>query len=191
MAVIDSRTPGALSPSVVENADNFLDPLRLWIAALVDLPREQVRASWLRKPGTQPTRGTTWCAVAVKGLTTTPVFRHGRRGDLNEAESGDVQHTSHEDAECVLSFYGPAGLTLAQRFRDSAQVLQNRRLLETQGLTLISLDQSTQRLPDLVMDQWIDRYDILFHVGRKVSRTYGIRTLTSADVSIFTERGKL
>ena len=150
-----------------------------------------VRASWRPKPGTQPALKTDWCALALKSLDTTPVYLDGRKGDPSLPLSGDQTSVVHEDYEFVLSFYGPQALFLAQRFRDAAQIGQNRSLLRQSGLTLKAIDSQAMRLPDLVCETWVDRYDMTFHVARKVSRTYGVRTIVGADVDFYTERGKL
>lgn len=187
----DSRSANILRPTGSENEANFLDPLRGWVAELVNFPRESVRASWLPQPGTQPPVSSNWCALAIKGAETTPIYREGRKGRLADPVSGDIRQISHDDYQIVVSFYGPAAMFNAQRFRDGAQLSQNRRALERSGLTLMHLDHRTLRLPDFAGEHWIDRYDIEFHVGRKISRTYGVRTLVSADVDFYTERGKL
>lgn len=191
MAVTDSRTPGALRPTSSDNETGLMDPLRQWISELIGLRLDLVRASWRPKPGTQPALKTDWCALALKRLDTTPVYLDGRKGDPSLPLTGDQTSVVHEDYEFVLSFYGPRALFLAQRFRDAAQIGQNRSLLRQSGLTLKAVDSQAMRLPDLVCETWVDRYDMTFHVARKVSRTYGVRTIVGADVDFYTERGKL
>ena len=71
------------------------------------------------------------------------------------------------------------------------QIPQNNAYLQSQGLTIQSVVDEVQHLPDFQLEQWVDRYDVSFNVGRKVSRKYGVRTIASADVEIITERGKL
>lgn len=191
MAVTDSRMAGALRPTSSDNETELMDPLRQWISELIGLRLDLVRASWRPKPGTQPALKTDWCALALKSLDTTPVYLDGRKGDPSLPLTGDQTSVVHEDYEFVLSFYGSRALFLAQRFRDAAQIGQNRSLLRQSGLTLKAIDSQAMRLPDFVCETWVDRYDMTFHVARKVSRTYGVRTIVGADVDFYTERGKL
>lgn len=187
----DSRGANVLRPISSDNESYFLDPLRIWVSKILGFPPEIVRASWLQKPGTQPSVNKDWCALAVKGAQSTPIYQFGKKGRIDVPESGDTTQVSHDDYQVVISFYGPSAMFNAMRFRDGAQLLQNRRNLESFGLTLIRLDPQTLRLPDFAGEQWIDRYDVEFHIGRKVSRTYGVRTVVSADFDIFLERGKV
>lgn len=187
----DSRGANVLRPTSSENESYFLDPLRIWVSKILDFPPELVRSSWLSKPGTQPAINVNWCAIAIKTAETTLIYQYGKKGPIDDPQGGDTTQVSHDDYQIVLSFYGPSAMFNAMRFRDGAQLLQNRRNLESYGLTLISLNPQTLRLPDFAGEQWIDRYDVEFHVGRKVSRTYGVRTIVSADFDIYTERGKL
>ena len=191
MAVIDSRTGTVLAPISVDNAESPEDRLRAWVSALTDLPIELVRKRWLAKPGTRPPLHVDWCAVGVESIRTlgTPA-QIGHKGNIDDPVSGDVKRESHQQLSCVASFYGPRAMELADTFREGALLFQNIGALERHGLSLQGVDDNMQHLPDLLHEQWVDRYDVTFKVGRKVVRTYGVRDLASVGkISILTEKG--
>jgi hypothetical protein len=71
-------------------------------------------------------------------------------------------------------------------------MVQNNNQLKRYGLTVQSVDDEVLHLPDLQDEQWVDRYDLTFRIGRSVSREYGIRTIVDADdIEFFIEKGKI
>lgn len=73
---------------------------------------------------------TNWCAFGVTGwpIDNSPAF-------TNQTEEG-AQLWRHETFECMASFYGPAGMTFASRFRDGISVAQNNAELNALGLSM-------------------------------------------------------
>ena len=118
-------------------------------------------------------------------------YRKGKKGNIEEAESGDTTHVTHQTLTISFSFYGPTASELSDLFRDAAQLDQNFRYLASKGLTIQNVSDEVMRLPDLVGNQWRDRYTLEMKIGRVVSRRFGVRTLCSADFEIYTEKGKL
>ncbi|HIU85199.1 MAG TPA: hypothetical protein IAC66_07540 [Candidatus Aphodousia gallistercoris] len=192
MAVIDSRTAGVLRPGDSENTGEVETRLRLFVSDVTGLEAKLVRQRWLPKPGTQPSLEVSWCAVGIVGIKTwgLPYIR-GRKGTISDPASGDVKSEAHQTMQCMASFYGPQAQELADIFRSGARLPQNNDYLQSMGLSIQGVDDDIRHQPDFQLQQWVDRYDVSFRVGRKVSRTYGVRTIASADVEIITERGKL
>lgn len=189
MAVIDSRTAGVLTPVESSNTSDPTNTIRSWVAQITSIPLDHVRRRWLPKPGTRPGVDENWCAVGFESVET-----HGnpdqidRKGDLEKPESGDVLRVSHQTFRFVASFYGPSAALNADLFREGSQVFQNLRWLEKFGLKLQGFDGQVQRLPDLLYEQWVDRCDVRFSVGRAVRRTFGIRDLCAVgDIQIKTD----
>ena len=192
MADIDSRTSGVLRPLSKNNTGEVETRLRSFVSQITGIDLKLVRKRWLPKPGTQPAIGIDWCAVGVTGVRTlgTP-FIKGKRGDIDDPESGDVKSEAHQTLTVEVTFYGANAAENADLLRSGLLLSQNNAWLESQGLTIQGVDDEIRHLPDFQLQQWIDRYDVTFRVGRKVSRTYGVRTIASTDAEIITEKGKL
>lgn len=192
MADIDSRTSGVLRPLAKENTGEVETRLRFFVSQITGIDLKLVRKRWLPKPGTQPEIDKDWCAVGVTSVRTwgVPVI-NGKRGDIADLESGDVKSEAHQTLTVEATFYGANAAENADLLRSGLLLSQNNAWLESQGLTIQGVDDEIRHLPDFQLQQWIDRYDVTFRVGRKVSRTYGVRTIASTDAKIITEKGKL
>ena len=192
MPVIDSRTCGVLRPIESENTQDITDRLRDFVSQLTGIPIEMVRKRWLVKPGRRPSIDLNWCAVGVQSVKTwgTP-YQKGRKGNVDDPNSGDITKEGHQTLVCVASFYGPDAQAISDTFREGAYLGQNNSYLQSKGLTIQGVDEEVRHLPDFAFEQWIDRFDVTFRVGRKVSRTYGVRTIASADFEIITEKGNI
>lgn len=189
MADIDSRQAGLLTPLSATNTEDPTDTMREWVAGLTGLALDHVRRRWVPKPGTRPGIAEDWCAV---GYTTVQTYTSPesieRRGDLEKPESGDVIRVSHQSFDFTASFYGSSAALLADTFRESAQVSQNLRWLRSHGLSLQAIDESGTHAPDFLNEQWVDRIDLNFRIGRRISRVYGIRSIAAiGDVQIRTD----
>ena len=192
MAVIDSRQAGVLKQLGKEGGDAPENVIRKWMADITGLPLHRVVRRWLPRPGTRPGIDEDWIAVGVERVQThgTP-YQRGRKGQPEDAESGDVVRETHQTLHCIASFYGPNAAQIVDDFRDAAQLFQTNAALQAQGLTLQGIAEDALQLPDLLGEQWVPRFDITFKLGRKVSRTYGVRDLVKVGpIEIITEKGK-
>lgn len=192
MAVIDSRTPGVLKRLGKEGGDAPENVVRKWMAEITGLPLNRVVRRWLPRPGTRPGIDEDWIAVGVERVQThgTP-YQRGRKGQPEDAASGDVVREVHQTLHCIASFYGPNAAQIVDDFRDAAQLFQTNAALQAQGLTLQGIAEDALQLPDLLGEQWVPRFDITFKLGRKVSRTYGVRDLVKVGpIEIITEKEK-
>lgn len=193
MAVIDSRSAKVLAPIGSENTGSPDDKLRVWLSALTGLDKEHVRRRWLTRPGTRFAVDENWAAVGVISVATvgTP-YQSGHKGNIDDPVLGDIKRISHQTLTCVASFYGSNAQELADTFREGAQIFQNAQALKRVGLVLQGINEDVQHLPDFLFEQWVDRYDVTFKVGRAVVRIYGVRDLASVgDIEIHTEKGTL
>ena len=191
MATTDSRRAGILTPIAASGVDAPEDAMRDWVSGLTGLDSKLVRRRWLPKPGKMPDIGVDWCAVGVLRIKTygTP-YQKSRKGQ--GSDMGDITRESHQTLFCAASFYGPHAAQLSDAFREGAQVFQNAEELEKSGIKLQGIDDEILHLPDFVHEQWVDRFDVTFRVGRKVTRTYGVRDIANAgDIQIQTEKGTL
>lgn len=181
----DSTRPGVLTAS----ASTYTAPedvLRLYLSSIVGIDKTLVRKRWQSKPGTQPPVGTDWAAVGVDRIETQgfPYQSGTKNPDV-------ITRTSWQRMHCIASFYGPNAAENADAFREGAQLGQNVDTLSAFGLKVQGVDDYIPHVPDFAFAQWVDRYDVFFIVARKLTRTYGVRTLVSADdIEITTEKGK-
>ena len=192
MAVIDSRQAGVLKQLGKEGGDAPENVVRKWMAEITGLPLHRVVRRWLPRPGTRPGIDEDWIAVGVERVQThgTP-YQRGRKGQPEDAASGDVVREVHQTLHCIASFYGPNAAQIVDDFRDAAQLSQTNAALQAQGLTLQGIAEDAVQLPDLLGEQWVPRFDITFKLGRKVTRTYGVCDLVKVGpIEIITEKGK-
>lgn len=176
MAVIDSRSPGYLQPQ--EQHDDPINVIRKFVSELSGLDLKFVRRRWLQKPGTQPGVNVNWASVAVEGVTSWGLPESLRkRGTLIKPESGYDKKRTHQTLRCSVWFYGPDALRIADDFREGAYLSQNSDTLQGDGLTVQGVDDTIRRIPDFVAEQWVDRFEVVFRLGRQINRTYGIRTI--------------
>lgn len=191
MAVIDSRQAGVLKQLGKEGGGAPENVVRKWMADITGLPLNRVVRRWLPRPGTRPGIDEDWIAVGVERVQThgTP-YQRGRKGQPEDAASGDVVREVHQTLHCIASFYGPNAAQIVDDFRDAAQLFQTNDALKAQGLTLQGIAEDAVQLPDFLGEQWVPRFDITFKLGRKVSRTYGVRDLVKVGpIEIHTEKG--
>lgn len=192
MAVIDSRQAGVLKKLGKKGGGAPENVIRKWMADITGLPLHRVVRRWLPRPGTRPGIDEDWIAVGVERVQThgTP-YQRGRKGQPEDAESGDVVREVHQTLHCIASFYGPNASQIVDDFRDAAQLSQTNAALQAQGLTLQGIAEDAIQLPDLLGEQWVPRFDITFKLGRKVTRIYGVRDLVKVGpIEIITEKGK-
>ena len=175
---------------IVESFSDYAPPedvIRLYLSALTGIDKNLVRKRWLNKVGKQPELGTDWIAVGVEGVTTweTPYSDNQKIPDIQN-------RISQQTLKFRASFYGLNSAELSDKAREGLCMVQNNNQLKRYGLTVQSVDDEVLHLPDLQDEQWIDRYDLIFRVGRSVSREYGIRTIVDADdIEFFIEKGKI
>lgn len=189
MSNIDSRTAGVLPTLSEEGTDDALDALRKLISALTGIDLKLVRRRYLARPGSRPSSKDDWCAVGIERIETlgTPdQMRTG--GDIERPESAFVTRVSHQNLHMNASFYGASAALNADRLRSGIQVGQSFEWLKEQGLTFKAFDGDTLHLPDLLGEQWVDRYDVRFILGRAVKRTFGVRRIAAVGgIEILTD----
>ena len=128
MAVIDSRQAGVLKQLGKEGGDAPENVIRKWMADITGLPLHRVVRRWLPRPGTRPGIDEDWIAVGVERVQThgTP-YQRGRKGQPEDAESGDVVRETHQTLHCIASFYGPnAAQAVGAAVRELGRAFRSR-----------------------------------------------------------------
>lgn len=190
MALIDSRGSGYLKPLSTVEADTE-SALIDFVSQLTGLEKTRIRWAWTPRPGSPISFDEDWCAIGLLKITSAQPYRVGKKGVVEDPESGDTTHVTHQTLTVSFSFYGRHAADLADLFRDGAQLNQNFNALSAKGLTIQAVSAEAVRIPDLVGNQWRDRYMLELKIGRVVSRRFGVRTIASAGFEIHTEKGKI
>lgn len=187
MASIDSRTAGVLIPA----SNNPPDPeqiIRLYIAEVTGIDKTLVRKRWYPKPLERPALSVGWCAVGLLGIESdnTPLQKHTDPDILSA--SGTTTLTASQKLDFQASFYGSNAQFFSDRLRLGMSVGQNNEFLKSQGLTLLYVNESALRVPELFGAVWCDRFDVNFRIGRAVSHTFGIRSIRGAGIEFIVDR---
>lgn len=185
MANNDSSTGGYLSPAVVSpplEDDALDDLLQEMVAGITGLPGAMVRPRWQHTVPKQPEPSVNWCAIGVTVQTNDagPAIRHNPDGQ------GSDSYQRHQDMELLCTFYGPAAKGYAQMLVDGLAIPQNSEQLGVYDMKFVSAA-TIRAAPDLVNQQWVRRYDVTVALRRKISRTYAVLNLLSAQVHTETD----
>jgi hypothetical protein len=92
----------------------------------------------------------------------------------------------HSTITVLATFYGPQADAVAAQVRDALYVNQNYEGLMPVGLKLRTIH-DLQRVPEIMNQQYIDRADLRMEFRAMSLRTYPIRDLAGADVTIDTD----
>ncbi|HFU8039873.1 TPA: hypothetical protein ACH7EQ_005067, partial [Escherichia coli] len=142
--------PTSGDPDYDEALDRLLSQ---WMRNVSGLSAGMVRPRWQKEQPPLLPAETNWCAFGVIGWSgdDSPAF-------TRQTDDGS-QLWRHETIECMASFYGPAGMVYASRFRDGISVPQNNAALNALGLSLGDYTGLTP-FPELINQQWVRRYDM-------------------------------
>lgn len=181
----DSSTGGYLSPSVdaPPDEDDVLDDLiHDMIAGVTALPPNLVRPRWQPTVPKQPDPCVNWCAFGIPDQLpdASPAIQHDGTGD------GCDTYIRHEEVSVACTFYGPAAKGYAQRLADGLAIPQNREALGSNDMAFVGVSE-IRAAPDLVNQQWVRRYDMTVTLRRKITRTYAVLNLASAQASTTTD----
>lgn len=152
--------------------------LSRWFRGVSGYDAKMVKPRWQQTQAALPPVTADWCAFGVTGV----------RGDFSVAmETVDSESDNlfrHESIDCLASFYGPNGMSMASVFRDGSSVVQNNETLKDAGMTLYNVGDIIN-FPELINNQWVRRYDVSITVRRKVTRNFAIRSIKSAETKLF------
>jgi len=176
-----SATGGYLAPTApVPLEDDALDDLlQELVAGVTGLPGAMVRPRWQTTVPKQPEPSENWCAIGVnrQANDASPAIQHEGDGD------GSDDYIRHQEIDLLCSFYGPAAKGYAQRLADGMSIPQNSEQLALSGMKFVRAS-DIQAAPALINQQWNRRYDLTLTLRRKITRTYPVRNLLSAQSSI-------
>lgn len=187
----DSASGGYLvdQPPPPATVNDLQAALQTALTALSGLPGSLVRPRWQPMPPVQPPVETTWLAVGVTNVEADeyPFLLHV--GDVvlpGATAPGYTIMQRHSTITVVASFYGPMADGTAAQVRDALYIPQNYEGLMPVGMKLRTIH-DIQRVPELINQQYVDRADLRMEFRAMSSRTYPIRDLAGADVTINTD----
>lgn len=168
MTVNTSATGGALPVPAGMTTEALEDLLHDLVTVLTGLPGTLVRPRYQTKPPPQPDAGTDWCALAIAE----------QASDGAQLIAGDDQAVlrTSETITVEVSFYGPAGATLAKRLRRGLSVAQNRVSLRAAGVAFVEAGPIVPAA-DLVGSRWVRRFDLTLTFRRGEDAVLPIGTL--------------
>jgi hypothetical protein len=177
----DSTAAGYITPtSTAPAADLDLDKiLQHIVVGLTGLAGNMVRPRWQPTTPKQPEPSANWAAVGVTNVQSdsSPAIIHDPTSD------GSDTLIRHERVECLVTFYGPNGQQYAEMFRDGFWLSQNSAMLDEYDMSFVDAG-PIRSVPEYVNQQARRRYDLAFTLRRKITRSYGVRNILSADVEL-------
>ncbi|MFL9943733.1 phage neck terminator protein [Paraburkholderia graminis] len=186
MAGNDSGTGGYLSPAVASpplEDDALTAIFQQMIVGITALPGNMVRPRWQPNPPKQPEPTVNWCALGVSVQTPDdgPAIVHNGTGN------GSDTYIRHEQIDVLASFYGPNAMQNAQLLSDGLAIPQNLEQLKASDMNSVDTGQ-IRAAPDLINEQWVRRFDIQLTFRRKITRTYAVLNILTAQGTVQTDK---
>jgi hypothetical protein len=180
----DSSTGGYLSPAVASpplEDDALAAIFQQMIVGITALPGNMVRPRWQPNPPKQPEPTVNWCAlgIAVQTPDDGPAIIH------NGAGNGSDTYIRHEQIDVLASFYGPGAMQYAQLLSDGLAIPQNLEALKAQDMNSVDTG-AIRAAPDLINEQWVRRYDLELTFRRKITRSYAVLNILTAQGTVQT-----
>lgn len=181
----DSSTGGYLSPAVASpplEDDALTAIFQQMIVGITALPGNMVRPRWQPNPPKQPEPTINWCALGISVQTPDdgPAIVH------NGAGNGSDTYIRHEQIDVLASFYGPNAMQNAQLLSDGLAIPQNLEQLKAQDMNSVDTGKIIPA-PDLLNEQWVRRYDIELTFRRKITRSYAVLNILTAQGTVQTD----
>jgi hypothetical protein len=166
---------------VVSGSLTLTEFLQTMLAGVSGLPGQLIRPKWQINPPKQPDVEVNWLAMA---LINAPADANAYVGFLPDGHGGQVNVTQRmEQLELLCGFYGPNGYDYMGLTRDGFQIQANRDALTLAGMGYVG-ENTGHRVPDLVNERWVDRWEISFFINRQILRSYPILSFLSVSGSI-------
>ena len=155
----------------------FEEFLQSVFVGISGLPGNLVRPKWQIEPPTQPDITVNWLAI---GLTenNSDTFSYS-----NTQPNGVYQFMRMEALTVQCTFYGPQSLQIGKVVRDGFQITQNLEALQSVNMGFVNTSRMI-RVPDLVNERWVDRWEMEVYLRREVLRTYPVLSLLSGSATL-------
>jgi len=158
-----------------QTLEQFLQQVFVGVSGL---PGDLVRPKWQPNPPKQPDIYTNWLAIGLQEEDA-DTFSYN-----SIDESGNNVFKRMEALTIQCSFYGPQALGYGRLVRDGLQLGQNREALQSGGMDFVSTSKMT-RIPDLVNERWVDRWEMSVFLRAEDMRVYPILYFLSASGTLY------
>lgn len=138
------------------------------------LPGELVRPKWQKNPPKQPDIDVNWLAI---GLSEDDADTNAYTG---VDAAGNNQFMRMEELTVQCSFYGPLAHEYMRIVRDGFQIPQNFAALQSANMGFVSTGKAL-RVPDLVNERWVNRWEMSVVLRRQDMRVYPILDFVSGS----------
>lgn len=177
----DSSTGGYLIPARTGSPYaplSFTEFLQSVLVGISGLRGSLVRPKWQPNPPKQPDIDIDWMAF---GLSEDDSDTFAFEGQLSGTSPNQLMRM--ENLTVQTTFYGPNSFETCTAFRDGLQLSQNREALQKVKMDVAYSDRML-RIPDLVNERWVDRWNMDVHLRREVIRSYPILTFLSGSGTV-------
>ncbi len=171
-------------PPIPPTAGDVQNALQVAISMLTGIPGNLVRQRWQATPPTQPPATTVWASVGIGMVEDTdyPFIRHDGTIQLPGAPGPGADFLTRELLHtATVTFYGPNVEYYAGLLRDGLYIQQNWEALHALDCKLLTVRNLTWS-PELVNQQWIDRFDVEMKVSQSITRVYPVLNIVGADI---------
>lgn len=100
--------------------------------------------------------------------------------------NGNTTQKRNEDVSVQCSFYGPDALAYTGLVRDGLQLQQNLDVLRASNFGFKETG-VINLVPDLINEQWVQKFEMELVFRREVVRSYAILSVTTASGTITTD----
>jgi len=177
----DTRFAGFLGPQAspqpaVDDAwENFLHDV---IAGITGLDPMLVRPRWQPEPPDMPDFDVDWMAF---GITDAQFDFEPALIQYDDGNSGHGQELlqEHEVDTVMCSFYGPNGGRYASYLRRGLFIWQNRAVLRANACGIVEIA-TTNRAPEYIREQWLNRIDMNVILRREIRYLYNVNNIVRA-----------
>jgi hypothetical protein len=141
------------------------------------LPGDLVRPKWQVNPPAQPDILVDWLAIGL-AEDDADTFTYSGVDD-----NGNNQFMRMEALAVQCTFYGPNSLDYMRIVRDGLQLGQNREALQKALMDFVNTSKG-MRVPDLVNERWVNRWEMTAYFRRQDMRVYPILDFVSGSGSV-------
>lgn len=186
---IDSTTAGYIAPMSKPVYDDALDDyIQAALAGITGVDPNLIRPRLQAEGTTIPGTDQTWCSMGVVGYDREWADNDSHDYTADYGQGTNTQRHS-EEIEVLISCFGPFAAALEATIRAGLQVEQNRTALRNaSGLEFVE-HRRVIRVPALIKNIYVPRWDSTLILRRRVSFTYPIRNVLSANFQVKTDVG--